>query len=257
MNEKIDKEFIDSIISPDELKELNQWRAQFISLVGEAIKENSKDAVWTRVTEWAKLTGESAVQREVSLDEALTTLTSYRTVTWRAILEQLKDVHVANEDLIQMGFVIDPVIDHAGYVFSTSYVDNHRRTIDRAQQAVLEYSVPVVGLSEKVAILPLVGDLDTHRAKVLKESSLFRCRDLRNSVLILDLSGVPIVDTVVANEIFQVIKALRLIGVDTVLTGLRPEIAQSVVEMGISFNGITIKKNLQNAIEYLQSTGNF
>ncbi len=121
----------------------------------------------------------------------------------------------------------------------------------KAQSSVMEYSVPVVGLNDHVAILPLIGELDDDRAKILKEVALHKCIELRNSILILDLSGVPTVDTMVANELSQVIDSLKLIGVKTILTGLRPEIAQAVVEIGIKFEGMTIRKNLKTAIEGL------
>ncbi len=257
MNEVLDKEFIQSIISPQELEELNQWRAQFISYIGQAIKANNKDIVWDQVTKWANLTGESAVERGISLDEALTTLTSYRTVIWKAILGKLEEIDISKEELINIGFMIDPLVDQAGCVFSTSYVEYHRKTMDMAQKAIFEYSVPVVGLSNSVAILPLIGDLDTNRAKLLKENALYKCVELGNTILIIDLSGVPIVDTMVANEIFQVISSLKLIGVDTILTGVRPEIAQSVVQIGINFKDVIIMSNLQRAIESLQAKGEF
>ncbi|MDP4163739.1 MAG: STAS domain-containing protein, partial [Bacillota bacterium] len=90
-----------------------------------------------------------------------------------------------------------------------------------------------------------------HRAKILKETSLQRCSELGNLYLIMDLSGVPIVDTMVANEIFQVISSLTLIGVETILTGLRPEVAQSMIQLGISFNNVVVKNNLKSAVTYL------
>lgn len=257
MNEDLDKEFIQTIISRQELERLNEWRGQFLSYIGEAIKEKNKEVTWDQVTEWARTTGESAVERKISLDESLTTLTSYRIVIWNAILEKLNEVSLSNEELIDIGFIIDSLVDHAGSVFSTSFVEYHRNTVDLAQKAVFEYSVPVVGLSDSVAILPLIGELDTNRARLLKENSLYNCVELGNSILIIDLSGVPIVDTMVANEIFQVISSLKLIGVQTILTGVRPEIAQSIVKLGLNFKGVTIKSSLKHAIVELQSKGEF
>lgn len=257
MNEDLDKEFIQTIISQQELEQLNEWRAQFLSYIGEAIKEKNKEVTWDQVTEWARTTGESAVEREISLDESLTTLTSYRIVIWNAILEKLNEVSLSNEELIDIGFIIDSLVDHAGSVFSTSFVEYHRNTVDLAQKAVFEYSVPVVGLSDSVAILPLIGELDTNRARLLKENALYNCVELGNSILIIDLSGVPIVDTMVANEIFQVVSSLKLIGVQTILTGVRPEIAQSIVKLGLNFKGVTIKSSLKHAIVELQSKGEF
>ena len=238
-------------IAKEDEEGLHQWRAKLLQLLGQAIKENSNERVWNEVTEWAKQTGESAVKRDLPLDESLKTLTSYRIVVLEEIEKELKDLTFTGSELLQINYVIDPLLDHAGYIFSASYVEFHRRTMDLAQKAIQELSVPVVALSDEVAILPLIGELDTHRARILKEASLKRCSELGNLYLIMDLSGVPIVDTMVANEIFQVISSLKLIGVATVLTGLRPEVAQSMVQLGIDFKGTVVKNSLKSAVAYL------
>ncbi|PPA70701.1 STAS domain-containing protein [Jeotgalibacillus proteolyticus] len=257
MNEEYDKEFVFSQMQREEVIELNQWRAQFIEYLGEAAKDGSYEGVWEKASEWARQSGEAAVARGIGLDEAMTTLTSWRTVLWTSIQQKLNDVPLTANDVIEMGLVINPVIDHASQIFSLAYVKSYQESIEKSQSSVLEYSVPVVGLSNDVAILPLIGELDDERARILKEVALHKCLELRNSTLILDLSGVPMVDTMVANELSQVIDSLKLIGVKTVLTGLRPEIAQAVIEIGIKFEGMTIKKNLKSAIEELQSTKTF
>ncbi|MGD7045000.1 STAS domain-containing protein [Jeotgalibacillus proteolyticus] len=257
MNEDLDKNFVRSSVKEEEIIELNQWRAEFIKHLGEAVRTNTSQSVWDKAEEWARLSGEAAVSRGVPLDDAMTTLTSWRTVIWTAIKENLEEIVLSPEQVIDIGLIMNPIIDHAGQVFSLAYVKNYQDSIKKSQSTVLEYSVPVVGLSNDVAILPLIGELDDERAKILKEVALHKCLELRNSTLILDLSGVPMVDTMVANELSQVIDSLKLIGVKTVLTGLRPEIAQAVVEIGIKFEGMTIKKNLKSAIEELQNKHSF
>ncbi|KIL49133.1 STAS domain-containing protein [Jeotgalibacillus campisalis] len=257
MNEDLDKDFIHMSVSEEEVIELNQWRAEFIKYLGEAVQADSSEAVWSKAEEWARLSGEAAVSRGVQLDDAMTTLTSWRTVIWVAIKEKLGDIELSPVQIIDISLIMNPIIDYAGQVFSLAYVKNYQESIKKSQSSVLEYSVPVVGLSNDVAILPLIGELDDERAKILKEVALHKCLELRNSTLILDLSGVPMVDTMVANELSQVIDSLKLIGVKTVLTGLRPEIAQAVVEIGIKFEGMTIMKNLKNAIEELQNKHTF
>ncbi|TDL31415.1 STAS domain-containing protein [Jeotgalibacillus sp. S-D1] len=256
MNEGIDKGFVKSIFSEEDVIELNQWRAEFINYLGEAIKAGSNEGVWEKAAQWAKTSGETAVARDVALNDAITTLTSWRVVTWEAVAEKIDELELSARNMLDISFIIDPLIDHAAQIFCVEYVENYRQHISKAQNTVIEYSVPVVGLSDDVAILPLIGELDDERAKILKEVALHKCLELRISTLIFDLSGVPMVDTMVANELSQVIDSLKLIGVKTVLTGLRPEIAQAVVEIGIKFEGMTIKKNLKSAIEELQNTSN-
>lgn len=256
MNQEIDKGLVKSIFSEEDIIELNQWRAEFIKYLGEAIKAGSYEGVWEQAAQWAKSSGEAAVARNVALNEAITTLTSWRIVTWETVAEKIDELGLSARNMLDISFIIDPLIDHAAQIFCVAYVENYREHISKAQSTVMEYSVPVVGLSDDVAILPLIGELDDERAKILKEVALHKCLELRISTLIFDLSGVPMVDTMVANELSQVIDSLKLIGVKTVLTGLRPEIAQAVVEIGIKFEGMTIKKNLKSAIEELQNVSN-
>ncbi|MGB8268087.1 MAG: STAS domain-containing protein, partial [Priestia megaterium] len=121
--------------------------------------------------------------------------------------------------------------------------------LERAQSAFLELSVPVVPLAKGMAILPLIGNIDTERANYLMEETLKSVNRLQLQRLILDLSGVYIIDTMVADRIFKVIDSLKLLGVETILTGIRPEVAQTIVSIGIDFSSLTIKSSLQKAIE--------
>jgi rsbT co-antagonist protein RsbR len=254
LNEGLDKEFVHSFMTDERMEELNQWRAQFLTYIGEAIKQNNQKASWDNLTEWASSSGTAAVEMQLSLDEALKTLTSWRIVIWDMMVEKLKETEVNGEEIINIHRIMDPLIDHAGYIFSVSFVEHHRKTMDLAQKAIQEYSIPVVALTNDVAILPLIGEFDTYRAKLLKENVLKSCVELGNLYLIIDLSGVPMMDTMVANELFQVISSLKLIGVETILTGLRPEIAQAVVHLGISFDGIRIETSLKNALKPFKKT---
>ncbi|MCR2822233.1 STAS domain-containing protein [Lederbergia panacisoli] len=256
LNEIFDKSFVDSFMDHEQMKELHKWRAEFLVFLGEAVKKNDMESVWDNITQWATVSGTVAVDFQLSLDEALKTLTSWRTVLWDMAIEIIKEYNIKGEDVIVVNRIIDPLIDHAGYIFSISFVENHRKTLELAQKAIQEYSVPVVSLTDEIAILPLIGDLDTHRAKILKENTLNSCADLENQFLIIDLSGVPMMDTMVANELFQVTNSLKLIGVETILTGLRPEIAQAIVHLGINFDGILVEKSLKNALRSLTNVQN-
>nr|WP_318539115.1 STAS domain-containing protein [Terribacillus saccharophilus] len=116
-----------------------------------------------------------------------------------------------------------------------------------AQQAmILELSTPVISLTPDVA--PLVGDIDTNRAKYMMDNVLEQCAKLSVEYLILDLSGVVIIDTMVAHRIFNIINSLRLLGVETILSGIRPEIAQTATQLGIGFN-VKTTHSLKAAVE--------
>ncbi|CAM4022695.1 STAS domain-containing protein [Mesobacillus thioparans] len=117
------------------------------------------------------------------------------------------------------------------------------------QETINELSAPVISLSNHQGLLPLIGDIDTTRAKMILENTLHQCsqRDIHH--LFVDLSGVAMIDTMVAHQIFQLLNALKLIGVKATLSGMRPEIAQTAVQLGISFKEIDIKTNLAQAID--------
>lgn len=120
----------------------------------------------------------------------------------------------------------------------------------RSQQEMInELSSPVITLNEEVALLPLVGDIDTMRAKFILEQTLQQCYEKGVSKLLIDLSGVVMVDTMVAQQIFQLVESLELIGVHAVLSGIRPEIAQTAVQLGLDFDNIEITAKLSNSIQ--------
>ncbi|GAK11926.1 STAS domain-containing protein [Geomicrobium sp. JCM 19039] len=116
------------------------------------------------------------------------------------------------------------------------------------QRTIAELSAPVLLLTKHTALLPIVGDIDTYRAKIMLEHTLQQCAEKQVSTLFMDLSGVPIVDTMVAQQLFQLIQGLRLLGVHTILSGLRPEIAQTAVQLGIQFDEVSVRSSLSQAI---------
>lgn len=116
------------------------------------------------------------------------------------------------------------------------------------QEMIMELSSPVITINKGAALLPLVGDIDTTRAKFILEHSLNECSTKGINHLYIDLSGVVMIDTMVAHQIFQLINALNLIGVQTTLSGLRPEVAQTTIQLGLSFDQVPIKANLAAAL---------
>jgi rsbT co-antagonist protein RsbR len=111
-----------------------------------------------------------------------------------------------------------------------------------------ELSSPIISLSEELALLPLVGDIDTDRAQKVMENTLQQCSDQQVNYLLIDLSGVLIIDTMVAHQIFQLIKALKLIGVTCTLSGIRPEIAQTAIQIGIDFDELSVVSSIHQAL---------
>jgi rsbT co-antagonist protein RsbR len=136
--------------------------------------------------------------------------------------------------------------------FTEEYNQHSQKRLQAQQELIMELSSPVISLNREIALLPLVGDIDTTRAKIMLESTLQQCASLGVNELLLDLSGVVMIDTMVAQQLFQLIKALDLIGVKTTLSGVRPEIAQTSVQLGLSFDKVTIKSTLSSAIKAIE-----
>lgn len=136
--------------------------------------------------------------------------------------------------------------------FTEEYNQHSQKRLQAQQELIMELSSPVISLNREIALLPLVGDIDTTRAKIMLESTLQQCASLGINELLLDLSGVVMIDTMVAQQLFQLIKALDLIGVKTTLSGVRPEIAQTSVQLGLSFDKVTIKSTLSSAIKSIE-----
>lgn len=134
----------------------------------------------------------------------------------------------------------------------TWFMEEHHKAstmrLKGQQEMINELSSPVISLNNNMGLLPLVGDIDTARAKLILENTLEQCSERRLNHLLIDLSGVVMIDTMVAHQIFQLIDALSLIGVKTTLSGIRPEIAQTAVQLGLSFDKVSITSTLSSAI---------
>ena len=117
----------------------------------------------------------------------------------------------------------------------------------RQQQELLELSTPVVRLWEGVLALPLIGTLDSARTQVVMESLLQQIVDTGAAIAIIDITGVPTVDTLVAQHLLKTVAAARLMGADCIISGIRPQIAQTIVHLGVDLGDVTTKATLADA----------
>jgi rsbT co-antagonist protein RsbR len=236
-------------------EEIIELRATFISYFGQALMEkNDQKTIFDQIVKWAKESGEFASNLGISLSEALENTTYYRKFIWEVLEEEIRNHNIPTDTIFELIAIIDPLLDKAVYVFSLTYVNIHQETLKKAKSAFLELSVPVVPITKGIAILPLIGEVDTERATLLLEETLKKANELKLSHLLFDLSGVMIVDTMVAHQIFKIVDALGLLGVKTILIGIRPEVAQTMIQLGIDFSKITIKANLEQALLGLNLT---
>ncbi|PLR89988.1 STAS domain-containing protein [Bacillus sp. T33-2] len=168
------------------------------------------------------------------------------------LITEFIETHNEQYSLNEFNSMFRLVTDTMSYVIEWFTEEYNRHAVKRLaaqQELILELSTPVIALSKEVALLPLVGEIDTARAKILHERTLTECSRLGVNRLLLDLSGVVFVDTMVAQQIFQLIDALRLIGVSTSLSGIRPEVAQTAIQLGLSFDNICINSSLAKSIK--------
>ncbi|MCJ7992798.1 STAS domain-containing protein [Priestia sp. OVS21] len=246
------KEIKDINLPEEEIIEL---RANFISYFGRALMEKlDQKTMLDQIVKWGKQSGEFASNLGVSLNEALEDTTYYRTFIWEILKEEIKKNNMSIDTVFELSSIIDPLLDKAVFAFSLAYVNIHHETLKKAKSAFLELSVPVVPITKGIAILPLIGEVDTERATLLLEETLKKANELKLSHMLFDLSGVMIVDTMVAHQIFKIVEALGLLGVKTILIGIRPEVAQTMIQLGIDFSNITIKADLEQALLGLNLT---
>ena len=139
------------------------------------------------------------------------------------------------------------LIDGLGLYTTEAFLKSREQVIRRQQEEMLELSTPVVKLWEGILALPLIGTLDSARTQVVMESLLEAIVASNSKVAIIDITGVPTVDTVVAQHLLKTVTAARLMGADCIISGVRPQIAQTIVHLGINLLDVTTKATLSDA----------
>jgi rsbT co-antagonist protein RsbR len=231
---------------PDRLK----YRIEIIRYLGQALYEDL-DSVSTKVVDWSKNAAQFAIEYNVSLSDSLRAVAAYRTAIWVVFTEELEQRQFAAITMLDVSKIIDPLIDQISRIYGEVYEEHNKTLMSIAYTALEELSIPVVPIVDGIAIIPIIGEIDTHRAKLLMEISLNEGKRLKLTKIILDLSGVAIIDTMVADQIFRVVKALKLTGIEAIITGIRPEIAQTTVKLGLNFKEIQTHSHLQQALKAL------
>jgi len=131
---------------------------------------------------------------------------------------------------------------------STTYQRSREAIIGRQQEELLELSTPVIKLWEGILAVPMIGTLDSSRTQLVMESLLQKIVETGSELAIIDITGVPTVDTLVAQHLLKTVAAIRLMGADCIVSGVRPQIAQTIVQLGIDLQGIVTKATLADAL---------
>lgn len=166
----------------------------------------------------------------------------------------IKRVHAAagggGEEALEEVLKASRLLDHVLRRMMDAYVQARDAVIAQQQEDLLELSTPVVSLWDGVLALPLVGTLDSRRAMVVMESLLERIAETGAQISILDITGVPTVDTLVAQHLMKTVTAARLMGADCIVSGIRPQIAQTLVQLGVNLGDIDTRATLADAFAH-------
>ncbi|SEU02425.1 rsbT co-antagonist protein RsbR [Pseudomonas sp. NFR09] len=150
--------------------------------------------------------------------------------------------------LAEQLLTVSELLDALGMHTIRTFQKSRESVIKRQQEELLELSTPVVKLWEGVLALPMIGTLDSQRTQVVMESLLQRIVDTGAEIAIIDITGVPTVDTLVAQHLLKTVTAIRLMGADCIISGVRPQIAQTIVHLGLDLQGVVTKANLADAL---------
>ncbi|AND37882.1 MULTISPECIES: RsbT co-antagonist protein RsbRA [Cytobacillus] len=168
----------------------------------------------------------------------------------KIVFEDMQETGIVTQEN-QMKFIYEfdswmtPMVNEVVNMYSTTW----ERTVSLQKIALQELSAPLIPVFEGITVMPLVGTIDTERAKQIMENLLNGVVKHRSEVVLIDITGVPVVDTMVAHHIIQAADAVRLVGAKCMLVGIRPEIAQTIVNLGIDLNQFTTKNTLKKGVE--------
>jgi len=147
------------------------------------------------------------------------------------------------------------LLDRLGMFTVEAFQQSRENVIKRQQEEMLELSTPVVKLWEGILALPLIGTLDSARTQIVMESLLQSIVETGSGIAIIDITGVPAVDTLVAQHLLKTVSAARLMGAQCIISGIRPQIAQTMVHLGVAFGDVVTKASLADALAYARELG--
>ena len=238
-------------------KELATQCEQFLQLLGRCAQDGQNLDIHTR--QWD---GIRQLLHEISQARVKRGFTPTETANFVFSLKQplfkLLRTELVNEPqvLADETLAVSTLLDQLGLFTVEVYQKSREQVILRQQQELLELSTPVVQLWQNVLALPLIGTLDSARTQIVMENLLQKIIETGASIAIIDITGVPTVDTLVAQHLLKTVAAARLMGADCIISGIRPQIAQTIVHLGVNLEEVLTKATLADAFMVaLQRTG--
>ncbi len=237
--------------------ELRQLASRFLGLVANAVNNGGTDNIDGSAWQEAR-----QLLSEISATRVRQGYSSIETATFVFSLKEPLNVYLQAElgsepaVLVREVTTTNALFDMLGLYTVEAYQKIREQVIMRQQQELLELSTPVVQLWKDVLALPLIGTLDSARTQVVMESLLQKIVDTGASIAIIDITGVPTVDTLVAQHLLKTVAAARLMGADCIISGIRPQIAQTIVHLGVNLEDVITKATLADAFQVaLKRTG--
>jgi rsbT co-antagonist protein RsbR len=273
----VENESIDLLLSEEQENILREWSAE-LSTTGEvrnpsglnaeqaelfrgfhaAIRADGdaagfEDAVWNSVRDSLTALSRSRVAQGSTAAETNAFVLAFKRPLFSALQRRLNS---RPDQLVAAIWTVSSMIDKMAQWTVTTYQRNREEIIKRQQQELLELSTPVIKLWHGVLAAPMIGTLDSTRAQIVMETLLQRIVETGSELAIIDITGVPTVDTLVAQHLLKTVTAIRLMGADCIISGIRPQIAQTIVHLGIELQGIITKASLADALALaLRMTG--
>jgi rsbT co-antagonist protein RsbR len=237
--------------------ELREQARAFLRALRDAMASGNDDihtgAPWTNTRELLGSISTTRARLGFTPSETATFVFSLKEPLFALLRQQLGTDARATADETWTATMI---LDRLGLYTTEVYQKGREEVIVRQQQDMLELSTPVVQLWDGILGLPLIGTLDSARTQVVMESLLQRIVDTGARIAIIDITGVPTVDTLVAQHLLKTVAAARLMGADCIISGIRPQIAQTVVHLGLDLATVVTKATLADAFAVaLQRTG--
>jgi rsbT co-antagonist protein RsbR len=235
--------------------ESRRMAKEFLAALANALEAGEDDprhASWEPVRDVLDELSATRANQGRSSTETATFVFSLKASLFTRLRERVADPQALADSL----WAATVVIDRLGLHATESFQRTRERVIERQQRELLELSTPVVELWEGILALPLIGSLDSNRTQVVMESLLEKIVASGASIAIIDITGVPTVDTLVAQHLMKTVAAARLMGADCIISGIRPQIAQTIVHLGVDLSQVTTKASLGDAFRTaLERTG--
>lgn len=234
-------------MSAAEQKETERKSREFMEALTTAVERDGRGSggpEWERVNEILTDLSATRAKGGYTSSETATFVFSLKKPLFTALQEELGQ---DGSTLAAAAWQATELLDRLGLLTVEAFQKTREDVISRQQQELLELSTPVVRLWENVLALPLIGTLDSARTQVVMQNLLEAIVQTRSDYAIIDITGVPVVDTLVAQHLLKTVAAARLMGADCLISGIRPQIAQTIIHLGVDLTNVTTKATLADA----------